>query len=104
MPRWLVWSPVWGLLGLTAVLGWREGRAFVTMTEGDVIAAYAQRYVAQAGPGARPSDCTAEPGDAAWLVIRCGRGPVTEYHVSRFGWLKRITGPAGRDILEGPKT
>jgi hypothetical protein len=107
--RGLWWVPVWSLLGLAAVLGFREGLAYASLTEGDAIAAYAARYRAAAGPQASRADCTARPGQAAWLVVTCeGGAGLYEYRITRFGGLAGWSGPgaaeAGGPFTKEPST
>ncbi|ETX29461.1 hypothetical protein [Roseivivax isoporae] len=105
MPRWAWFLPVGCLVALAAVLGWRQGWIHANVTETQVIAAYAERYLsdrAAAGTAesARPSDCRARPGTAAgvWLVVICGPEPYDParhytYYVTRAGGLSRVVGP-----------
>ena len=61
-----------GVLALVAgLVGYLLGQRQATLTETDVINAYAARYVAETG--GQPTDCAAIPGPGdVWLVIRCG--------------------------------
>src|SRR6056297_103550 len=94
MPRWIWFLPVGILLLVAALLGYRQGWLMANMTETAAIQMMAARYVEEAGEGARPSDCWAQPGEAVWLVVRCERdGARWEYHVNRFGGLERRYGP-----------
>ncbi|MHA6345595.1 hypothetical protein [Roseivivax sp. CAU 1761] len=93
------------LLG-AALLGWRQGWRAANVTAGEVVAAYAARYVAErraAGTGADagPADCraTAAAAQGQWLVVVCGPVPYDParhytYHVNRFGGLVRRVGPS----------
>ncbi len=67
-------APVVAALALAAaVLGLRSGQGVAALTEGDVIAAWAQRYVDEAGGAARVTDCAAVPhtDPAVWMVVVC---------------------------------
>ncbi len=100
MARWAIWTPVFLLAALAGLLGYRLGRQAVTLTESGAIEVFAARYLQQSGPGARPSDCTAMPGEEAWLVVRCGRrGLYRAYWVSRTGGLIREAGPGPAGTL-----
>lgn len=101
--RRLWWWPGAALLALAAVLGFREGLAFATLAEGDVIAAYAARHAAS-HPGARAADCVAIPGKASWLVVHCRGDRAAAYHVNRFGGLKRVTRGAEAVAIGEPRT
>ncbi|MBP0481926.1 hypothetical protein [Sagittula salina] len=86
MPRWLWWV----LLGLFVLVGaliaFRLGFIDAHLTESDAIAHYAGRYAEQTGGAV--GDCTAAPGGATWLVLRCERdGVVRVYGINRFGGL-----------------
>ncbi len=96
MPRWALFLPV-GLLTLVlALLFFRLGWIAANLTETDVINTYAARYLQEAGPGARVSDCVARPGQGAavWIVVSCeGTAGRYSYHVNRFGGLRHVSGP-----------
>ena len=100
--RWVWWLPVAGLIGLAAVLGYRQGWIAAHLTESMAIETYATRYMAETG--ARAADCSAMPGGEVWLVIRCGTGQDRRvYRVNRFGGL--VTGqPADGDRMKEPST
>ena len=97
MNRWLLWLP-FGLLTLGVGLFYlRLGWIAATISEGDVIERYAERYV-QAQLAADPEslaserDCVAVPSDerGVWIVVICGTNPCdlrrySEYHVNRIG-------------------
>ncbi|SHH26757.1 hypothetical protein [Marivita hallyeonensis] len=87
MPRWAWFVPL-GLVTLVgALLAFRYGWIAATITETDVINAYANRYLTQdGGPEARVGDCVGLAGqvDGAWITVRCGS---ISYHVNRFGAL-----------------
>ena len=87
MPRWGWFVPL-GLATLVgALLAFREGWIYATITETDVINAMATRYVSEdGGPDAAFSDCVGLAGqvDGAWITVRCGD---TFYHVNRRGRL-----------------
>ncbi|SLN42844.1 hypothetical protein ROJ8625_02107 [Roseivivax jejudonensis] len=104
--RGALWfAPVAGLVALAAVLGWRQGWIAANVTETEVIAAYAQRYLADraadgTGAQARASECRAVPARevGAWLVVICGPDPHDAarhytYYVARDGGLVRRVGP-----------
>ncbi|MGR3467576.1 MAG: hypothetical protein ACU0CI_06820 [Shimia sp.] len=80
------WIALGVIVALIAVAGLRLGTARATLSEGDVIVAYAERYVAQTG-GAL-TDCHGEPLEAGWLTVICDgpAGRVT-YDVDRSGRL-----------------
>ncbi|MEC3860018.1 hypothetical protein VK792_01860 [Mesobacterium sp. TK19101] len=88
MPRWIWFAPLSLIVLIGAAQGFRLGWIAAHLTESDAIAAYADRYVRAAGPGAAPDDCVAHPGASVWLVITCRNGErVWEYRVNRFGGL-----------------
>lgn len=91
-----LWLPVGALCALAAALGLAQGLQAAARGETPVIEAMAARYLASAGPGARPTDCAARPGDGlfGWLVVTCGQGARRhEFHVNRLGWITRETVP-----------
>ncbi|WP_306132280.1 hypothetical protein [Roseivivax marinus] len=101
-----LWLLPFGLLVLLAFyLGWRQGYARATLSETEVISAYAERYLADrardgTAEGASPAQCRALPGEQAgvWLVVVCGPEPHDEarhytYYVRRSGALARVVGP-----------
>lgn len=94
MPRWMFFVPVITLIAASAVLGLSLGRKALRGTETDVIVQTADRYVAEVGGNARPSDCTARPAasDGLWLVVSCaaqGQGG-RDYFIDRFGRVKHV--------------
>lgn len=103
--RWIWFIPLSALVLWTAWLGIRWGIIAASITESDVIDAYAQRYLedrARDGSrvGASLSDCVAYPGEekGTWLVISCGPSPYDaslhyEYYVDRLGQLRYSGGP-----------
>jgi hypothetical protein len=96
MPRWF-WFVPFGLLTLAGALyAFRLGWIAATITETDVINAYALEYLQTAGPDARATDCVARPGAqrGVWLVVSCGEAPRYDYPVDRFG---RLIAPAARN-------
>lgn len=105
MTRVLWVAPVALLVALAGVLGWRQGWVHANVTETEVIATYAQRYLADraadgTGEGARPSECRAMPAreSGAWLVVVCGPEPHDPerhytYYVRRDGGLRHVVGP-----------
>ena len=100
MRSWLWWVPLGALVVLGAAQAFRLGWIAAHLTETDAIAVYAARYVAQAGPAARETDCVAMPGQDVWLVLRCGRdGKYRGYWINRFGGLEREAGPGPWDAL-----
>ncbi|WP_323770098.1 hypothetical protein [Antarctobacter sp.] len=120
MPGWVWWMPLVGLVSLMAVHFFRLGWIAANLTEGDVIAAYAQRYLKDrardgTATGARISDCVAYPGEDAgiWLRILCGPSgdPFRQYQyeVDRLGqfvrgWTPHSTGVAPDSGLRRPET
>ncbi|CUH80248.1 hypothetical protein [Tropicibacter naphthalenivorans] len=109
MPRWVWFLPLGLLLLATAGLGFRYGWALMTLTETDVITAYAQRYLAdRPGGGARLTDCVAYPGEAPgiWLRVVCAPpgdpAQSYEYQVNRLGHLVRALSPQTSGTLRGP--
>ena len=89
MPRWLWFAPLVLLLVLSGVWAFRLGWIAATISETDVIAAFAARYVAAQGSPAQATDCSAQPGQArgVWIVVTCGApgaGSVV-YAVDRLG-------------------
>ena len=93
----LLFLPLAGVIAAAAVLGLSMGRKTMTTTETPVIEAFAARYVSEAGPGAKRTDCTARPAasDGLWLVVSCAaQGAVAvEYFIDRFGKLAHRDGP-----------
>ncbi len=94
--RWLMWTPISLFTIYVAVLGFRFGWLAATLDEGEVIAHYAERYVAtmQAdfkNSDAQASHCYGLPSDddGVWMTVVCGLngcGPsYREYHVNRIG-------------------
>lgn len=87
----------------------RLGWIAATLTEGEVIARYAARYVTTLSENhpdekASQADCLAVPGDerGVWLVIICGDNPCDraryfEYHVNRVGGFVHGGDPACPD-------
>ena len=97
------------LIAGLALIGLRRGWIVATMTETDVINAYAQRYLRTGGPDAALSDCVALSGAAypgVWLIVRCvpetGEGAV-DYYVNRRGGLVRNAAPP-QDAPTVPRT
>ncbi len=96
MPRWVWFTPLTLLVFAGAVWAFRWGWIAATITETDVIDHYAQRYLAEGGPEARLTDCTAVPGAQAgvWIVVRCvGVAARFDYPVDRFGRLVAVPAP-----------
>lgn len=101
--RLLWWVPISLLALMLAGIGFRYGIIRQGMSEGDVIAAYATRYLADhAAAGfagqAQTSDCAARPGESlwVWMVVRCrarGAGVEFVYEVNWLGGLHRHSGP-----------
>ena len=79
--------PLLALVCLGAVIALLLGGRSVTTTETGVIAAVADRYVAETG--AARSDCQAIPAqsEGLWLVVSClgADGAGVDYFVDRFG-------------------
>ena len=84
---------------IAAGLGLRAGWRHATMTETEAIEAAAADYVAfeaARGHAAEPTECSARPARAAWLIVTCqpahlAPGEVFEYHVARTGRMDRRT-------------
>lgn len=101
--RLLWWLPISVLAFVLAGIGFRYGILRQGMSEGAVIAAYADRYLADhAGAGlsgtARASDCAARPGNTLWIwmVVRCTASEAEVeflYEVNWLGGLHRHSGP-----------
>jgi hypothetical protein len=55
------------------LLAYRQGLVASRITETNVISAFAVRYAATQGPGARPTDCVARPGRerGVWVIVAC---------------------------------
>lgn len=95
MPRWLWWSPVLLVTLLLAVQGLRLGWIYATMSEMDVINAFAGKYLetrAKLGDqAATRMDCHAVPGiqDRVWITVSCtaADGSLYVYPADRFGRL-----------------
>lgn len=104
MPRWLWWAPVGVLVLCGTLVSFRLGWIDANLTETEAIQAYANRYVTEAGPGAKRSDCWARPGETVWLVVRCGQpGAYWEYRVNRFGGLQKLSKPGETGAPEPQK-
>ena len=80
----LMLSCVAAVAGLAA--GWHVAR----LTESDVIAAAADRYVAEDG-GAR-TDCAAVADQVAWITVVCasGTGASAIFQADRLGRVRRL--------------
>ncbi|MDW4496911.1 hypothetical protein R5H30_02875 [Sulfitobacter sp. D35] len=104
MPRWLWFAPLAALTLFLAVWLFRLGWIAATITETDVIGGFAQRYLQDAGPGARVTDCVARPAEmrGLWLVVSCRHadGRRFDYPADRLGRWRR---PEGRKAGE-PET
>ncbi|MGR3490451.1 MAG: hypothetical protein ACU0DW_00220 [Shimia sp.] len=80
------WIALAVVIAVIAVAGLRLGTARATLSEGDVIVAYAERYVAQTG-GAL-TDCHGKPYAPGWLTVICeGQAGVVRYNVDHGGQL-----------------
>lgn len=86
------------LLALLAALLYQ--RAALLITETEIIEAYADRYLADAGEGAKRTDCRAQPGTGSGvrMVVICGPAQFDaarhyEYHVGPLGGLITKHGP-----------
>ncbi|WP_187428694.1 hypothetical protein ROLI_012000 [Roseobacter fucihabitans] len=105
MPAWLWWTPLTLLVVALGIWGFRWGWIAATITETDVINAYAQRYLDEAGADARVTDCTAIPGDQGriWIIIRCvsPESGGFEYPADRFGRL--LDRPRGAILPAAPE-
>ena len=101
--RLLWWLPISVLALVLAGVGFRYGILRQGMSEGDVIAAYATRYLDDHQAAAlvgQPdlSDCAARPGNSlwVWMVVRCvAPNAKVEflYEVNWLGGLNRHSGP-----------
>lgn len=101
MPRWLWFAPLVVLTVLGGLWAFRLGWIVATITETDVIDAYAARYLETAGPDARATDCVARPGlqRGVWLIVSCsGPGRRVDYPVDRFGRLAERPFPEERPV------
>lgn len=106
MPRWVWFLPVGALTAALGLWGFRMGWIASTITETEVIHAYAQRYLAErAAQGAEYTaaitDCVAYPAvqRGVWIVVSCEPGTQNgdvryTYHVNRFGGLVSKGKPA----------
>lgn len=96
------------LLALLAILATAlYQRAALLITETQIIEAYADAYLADAGEGAKRTDCRAQPGEASTtrMVVICGpaRFDATkhyEYHVGPLGGLIAKYGPGDWTVRE----
>ena len=88
-----VWFlPVAALTVAAAYLGWRLGQP---VSESEIIARWAARYLAEAPEGARASDCLARAGTGAvrlTVVCRHPGGAVFVYPAGPRGGLVRDAG------------
>ena len=86
LPRTLLWG-IAGLCLVAGLLGYASGRDISTLTETEVLQAYAEIYAAETG--GRHVDCLGVPGTGdVWIVVRCGDGADTRvYPVGRDGGL-----------------
>lgn len=92
MKGWILFLPFAALVVLTGYLGYQMGKA-APPSEGEVIARWAEEYVAWAGADAKVTDCSATPGRGdVWMVITCipdtPQQSIT-YQVNRAGQLVR---------------
>ena len=94
MPRWMLFAPMIALVAASAAIGLSLGRKAMRGSETDVIIKVVARYIAEAGGGARPTDCTARPATSRnlWLVVSCIRpdGQGREYFIDRFGGVRHV--------------
>jgi hypothetical protein len=108
VPRWAWFLPLALLVIAGALYAFRLGWIAANITETDAIQAYAARYVALAGPGARASDCLAIPGETrgVWITVLCApeTGPGWRFDVGRLGGLVRMTGPGDAGPSGPPQT
>lgn len=106
MPRWIWFAPLAALAVASGAWAFRWGWISATLTETDVITAYSARYLEDGGPGARLTDCTAQPGahSSVWILVTCVARDQTryDYPVDRFGRLLQIE--AKPVPLERPQT
>ena len=93
MNRQALFLPLAALVVLTGYLGLRLGQP---PSETEIIARYAARYVAEAGPGAQVTDCAAAPHPQARMVVVCHHsdGASYRYVVGARGGLIRSGGPS----------
>lgn len=86
MPRWWIFAPLGGFVGLIALVALLYGKDIAALSESEVINRYAERYVVESGnPNAQITDCLAVPGQGqVWLTVRCAG---YDYDVNRFGGL-----------------
>jgi hypothetical protein len=99
VPSWVWWVPLGLATLIGALVAFRYGWIAATITETDVINAFAQRYVTQdGGEGARRSDCVGLPGqiDGAWMTVQCG---TVSYHVNGIGALISTEPVSGRPSI-----
>ncbi len=88
----MIWMPLCVLVLIGALLAFRTGWIYANLDASQAIAVQGARYMEETGADA--ANCTAVPGERAWLVVRCGpEGAVHEYHLNRFGVVIERFGP-----------
>jgi|AntRauTorckE5430_2_1112549.scaffolds.fasta_scaffold04418_2 hypothetical protein len=92
MLRRLIFLPLVALIAAVAGIGLLLGGRAVSTTETEAIDRMAERYLSEAGAGAKRSDCAARPAvsDDLWLVVACGG---YEYFVDPYGRLAHSNRP-----------
>jgi len=92
MSRRLIVLPLMALIAAVAGIGLLLGGRAVTTTETEAIDRMAERYLGEAGEGAKRSDCAARPAvsEDLWLVVACGD---YEYFVDPYGRLAHSNRP-----------
>ncbi|SHG80835.1 hypothetical protein SAMN05444003_1024 [Cognatiyoonia sediminum] len=90
MRSWVLFIPFAALVVLSGYLGYQMGKV-APPSEGDVIARWAEKYVAWAGGDAKATDCSATPGRGeVWMIITCVPDAPQQsisYQVNRAGQL-----------------
>ncbi|MEE4189653.1 MAG: hypothetical protein V2I76_14565 [Roseobacter sp.] len=106
MPRWVWFMPLAALSAALGVWAFRMGWIAATLTETDVILAYADLYLETHQGPAFATDCSARPDELeqVWLVVTCiaQDGARYDYPVDRFGRLLEVAANPRRP--EAPNT
>lgn len=100
MPRWIWFVPLCALVTALAALSFRMGWIVATISETDVIEAWAAHYVASEAGGSQ-HDCTARPGHRppVWILVSCVHhdGRRFDYPVDKMGRLISAAAQPGLD-------
>lgn len=105
MPRWIWFAPLGALVVALGAWAFRLGWIAATISETDVIEVWTAHYQG-AYPGARATDCTAQPGrgEMVWILVSCIHrdGRRFDFPVDRMGRLLDVSGRL--DAIGVPET